>query len=136
MKFKRRKRHGGGVEASALSDILFFLMLFFLMVSTLASPEAIKVLLPKSNTGASIPRHTIYVTIDANMHYYLDKQELNAQSLKSALAAEAKKQDNATVVIKVDKTVPVQEFIDVVDIANQLKLPVVVATDKKTNATL
>jgi biopolymer transport protein ExbD len=136
MKFRRRKRHGGGVEASALADILFFLMLFFLMVSTLASPEAIKVLLPKSNTGASIPRHTIYVTIDAEKHYFLNKQELNVQSLKEALAQEAKGQDNATVVIKVDRTVPVQEFIDVVDIANQLKLPVVVATEKKTNATL
>ncbi len=136
MRFKRRKRHGGGVEASALADILFFLMLFFLMVSTLASPEAIKVLLPKSNTGASIPRHTIYVTIDKDKRYYIDKTELNAEALKNALAQEAKGQENATVVIKVDKTVPVQEFIDVVDIANQLKLPVVVATDKKTNATL
>jgi biopolymer transport protein ExbD len=135
MKFRRRKRHGGGVEASALSDILFFLMLFFLMVSTLASPEAIKVLLPKSNTGTSIPRHTIYVTIDAEKHYFLNKQQLSVESLKEALARESRGQD-ATVVIKVDKTVPVQEFIDVVDIANQLKLPVVVATEKKTNATL
>jgi len=136
MKFRRRQRHGSGVEAGSLSDILFFLMLFFLMVSTLASPEAIKVLLPKSNTGASIPRHTIYVTIDASQHYFVNKQELSEASLKNALAQEAKGQENATVVIKADKTVPVQAFIDVVDIANQLKLPVVVATDKKTNATL
>ncbi len=131
MKFRRRKRHGGGVEASALSDILFFLMLFFLMVSTLASPEAIRVLLPKSNTGKSIPKHTIYVTIDAGLHYFVNKKELNPEALKSALQQEAAGQDNATVVIKADRTVPVQEFINVVDIANQLKLPVVVATDKK-----
>ena len=83
MKLRRRKREGGGVEASSLSDILFFLMLFFLMVSTLASPEAIKVLLPKSSTGKIIPKHTIYVTIDAQIRYYINKQEVASSSLRT-----------------------------------------------------
>ncbi len=131
MKFRRRKREGGGVEAGSLSDILFFLMLFFLMVSTLASPQAIKVLLPQANTGKVIPKHTIYVTIDAGLHYFVNKQGIDVSSLKSSLEQEAKVHENATVVIKVDKTVPVQEFINVVEVANELKLPVVVATEKK-----
>jgi biopolymer transport protein ExbD len=131
MKFRRRKREQGGVEASSLSDILFFLMLFFLMVSTLASQEAIKVLLPKATTGKAIPRHTVYVSIDAGLHYYVNKEEVDELSLGNALAEEAKKHENATIVIRVDKGVPVQEFINVVEIANKLKLPVVVATDKK-----
>ncbi len=131
MKFKRRKRDGGGIEASALSDILFFLMLFFLMVSTLASPEAIKVLLPKASTAKEIPKHTIYVSIDTELHYYVNKQQVVVASLKNLLEQEIKKHQNATLVIRVDKSVPVQEFIFVVDIANKLKLPVVVATDKK-----
>ncbi len=128
---RRRRREKGGVEASALSDILFFLMLFFLMVSTLASQEAIKVLLPKANSGKAIPRHTVYVSIDAGLRYYVNKQEVGELALRNALEQEAKNNENATIVIRVDKTVPVQEFINVVDIANKLKLPVVVATDKK-----
>ena len=131
MKFRRRRREGGGVEAGSLSDILFFLMLFFLMVSTLASPQAIKVLLPQANTGKVIPKHTIYVTIDAQHHYFVNKQEITPSALKDVLQKEARNQENANVVIKVDKTVQMQEFINVVEIANELSLPVVVATEKK-----
>ncbi|HSZ24315.1 MAG TPA: biopolymer transporter ExbD [Cytophagaceae bacterium] len=131
MKFRRRKREKGGIEASSLSDILFFLMLFFLMVSTLASQEAIKVLLPKATTGKTIPRHTVYVSIDEKLHYYVNKQEVSIESLKSTLRNEAKKQENVTIVIRVDKRVPAQDFINVIEIANKLSLPVVVATDKK-----
>ena len=131
MSFRRRKKERGGIEASSLSDILFFLLLFFLMVSTLASPEAIKVLLPKASTSKTIPKHTVYVSIDANLQYYLNKQTISLASLPSGLEEEAKKYDNVTVVIRVDKSVPAQDFINVVDIANKLKLSVVVATDKK-----
>ncbi len=133
MKFKRRKREGGGVEASSLSDILFFLMLFFLMVSTLSSQEAIKVFLPKATTGKAIPKHIIYVTIDAEHKYYVNKYEVNILSLKDRLAQESAsaKNENTTIVLRVDKTVPVQEFINVVEIANKLKLNIVVATDKQ-----
>ena len=132
MRFKRRKRERGGIEASSLSDILFFLLLFFLMVSTLASPEAIKVLLPNATTSKAIPSHTVYLTIDASLHYYVNKQETKLSILKNVLQSEMKKNENAILVIRVDKSVPTQEFINVIDIANQLKLPILVATDKST----
>ena len=133
MRFKRRKREGGGVEASSLSDILFFLMLFFLMVSTLSSQEAIKVYLPKASTGKAIPKHIIYVTIDAEHKYYVNNNQVSSSTLKDNLAKEsaaAAQNQNTTIVLRVDKTLPVQEFIDVVEIANKLKLNIVVATDK------
>jgi biopolymer transport protein ExbD len=132
MKFRRRRRGHVGVEASSLSDILFFLLLFFLMVSTLASQEAIKVLLPKASTGKTIPRHTIYVSIDQHLEYYINKQRIDKQALYAELEREAQKTENVTIVVRVDKTVSAQEFINVIDVANKLHLPVVVATDKSS----
>jgi biopolymer transport protein ExbD len=73
MNFGRRKRVHSAVEASSLSDILFFLLLFFLIISTLASPNAIKLLLPKASSGQAISTHVINVSINANLEYYVDK---------------------------------------------------------------
>jgi biopolymer transport protein ExbD len=129
MKFVRRKRRHASVEASALSDILFFLMLFFLMVSTLASSEAMKILLPKAQSSVDIPKHTIYVTIDSDRRYYINKRESNLNDIKSALSKEAV--GKATVVLRADKSVPMEEFISFADVVNQLKIPMVVATEKK-----
>lgn len=132
MKLRRRKRVHSAVEASSLSDILFFLMLFFLMISTLASPNAIKLLLPKASTGQSSPTHPIKLSIDAAVHYYVEEQQVTLPELKERLIAEAHKYQSPSIVLRVDKSVKVEDLIAVVDIANQLKIPLVVATDKKS----
>ncbi len=132
MKLSRRKRVHSAVEASSLSDILFFLLLFFLMISTLASPNAIKLLLPKASTGQTVPRHVINLSIDASLRYYIDKQEISIAELKGLLMAEAHKYENPTVVLRVDKSIRVEDLIAVVDVVNQVKIPLVVATDKKS----
>ncbi len=134
MRLRRRKRMHSAVEASSLSDILFFLLLFFLMISTMASPEAIRILLPKSATGKTIPKHAINLTIDKDLSWTVDKTPVfNEQELGAKLAAEAAAHNNdVTVVLRMDKTISVEEMIRVVDIINQQKLPMVIATEKKS----
>ena len=103
MKLTRRKRHGSVVEASALSDILFFLLLFFLMMSTLASPSAIKLLLPKAKTGQNISKNIIGLGIDENLVYYIEDKPVSVENLKSLLEKESSNgysnRENQTVVI-------------------------------------
>jgi biopolymer transport protein ExbD len=130
MKLRRRNRTHSVIEASSLSDILFFLLLFFLMISTLASPNAIRLLLPKASTGKNIPKHTINVSIDKGINYYIEKKQFNYNDLKNAIESEARKHNNASVVLRVDKTVTIDEVVKVIDIVNQLKLQLVVATEK------
>ena len=126
---KRRHAH---VEAASLSDILFFLLLFFLIVATLASPNAIKVLLPKATTEESIPRNIINLTITDRLEYYIEQQRIPNESLLDALQSRAAGTTDATVVLRVDRTIQVDELIKVVDIINGLKIPMVVATEKST----
>lgn len=134
MNLGRRKRVHSAVEASSLSDILFFLLLFFLIISTLASPNAIKLLLPKASTGQTIPKHLINVAINAQMDYYVEKKKVSFEEITGELAKVSQKviaqAETPTVLLRVDKSISVEEFIKVVDLVNKLKIPMVVATDK------
>jgi len=130
MKIKRRKKAHVVVEAAALSDILFFLLMFFIMLSTLASPDAIKVLLPQAKTGSAIPKQIVNLTVDEGSKIYIGKEEIEFESLKSQLETRTKGMSNPTIVLKMDKRLEVQKLISIIDVTNQLKLAVVVASDK------
>jgi len=130
MQFRRRNKPHATVETGALSDILFFLMLFFLIVSTLASPTAIKLLLPKSSTGQTVPKHLINIAVTADSKLYIEQQEISIGTLQASLEQEKLKHDNATVVLRCDKSQTVELLVQVVDIINKAKMPLVIATEK------
>ncbi|MFI5221209.1 MAG: ExbD/TolR family protein [Bacteroidia bacterium] len=134
MNFRQRKYVHAEVQAGALSDILFFLMLFFLIISTLASPNAIKLLLPKAQTGKSIPSQVINVSITNDLKYYINQNEVTMANMEQALMNEASKHENPSVVLRMDKAIAVEEMVKVIDVVNKAKVPVVIAIDKgKTN---
>lgn len=132
MNIRRRKQHTAHVEAGSLSDILFFLMLFFLIVSTLASPTAIKLLLPKASTGQTIPKQLINIAIQEDFSIYIEKKPISFPSLAGELEQAKVQFENPTVVLRCDKRVPVEKLIEVLDVVNKAKIPLVIATDKKT----
>lgn len=134
MNFRKKKYVHAQVEAGALSDILFFLMLFFLIISTLASPNAIKLLLPKAQTGKSIPNQVISLSITGDLKYYINQNEVSIDNMEAQLMAEAGKLQTPSVVLRMDKTIAVDEMVKVIDVVNRAKVPVVIAIDKaKTN---
>ncbi|MGV3539114.1 MAG: ExbD/TolR family protein, partial [Rufibacter sp.] len=121
MNFRKTKRHGAVVEAASLSDILFFLMLFFLIISTLASPTAIKLLLPQAKNTQSIPKQILNVSVNANLGYFLEKRPVTFEGLQESLERLAAAGNRPTVVLRVDRTIQVNELVRVVDIINQNK---------------
>lgn len=134
MNFRKTKhRSYATVEAASLSDILFFLLLFFLIVATMASPHAIKVLLPQASSQESIPRSTINLTITQELDYYIEQERIPAESLHAALESISATREAPTIILRVDKTIQVNELIKVVDVINTLKIPMVVATEKATS---
>jgi integrase len=76
MPIKRNRRFHAEVATSALSDIMFFLLLFFLIISTLANPNVIKMTLPKSKTSEKTNKQLISLSITEDKRYYLDKEEI------------------------------------------------------------
>jgi biopolymer transport protein ExbD len=128
-----RKLHKGEVEVftDALNDILFILLMFFLIVSTLANPNVIKLSQPKSKSDTKAKQNVV-VSIDANQVFYVGTTRVPVDSLRSALlpAIRKEKTDIPTVVINADKKVPVDDVVAVMRVARDLGARTVLAVDK------
>jgi biopolymer transport protein ExbD len=147
MKLRRRAREEAEVESSSLTDIMFFLMLFFLIASTLANPNVIKIMLPKAKTTSTVQTKPFVLTVkfdeqDVNHEqilYYIDQEktpvgikELEARLIKSRDAfSDPENPDNRlNVVLRLDRKLTVQEMVDVMEIGANLGIRMVLATDK------
>ncbi len=132
MNFSRRRRAHSAVEANSLSDILFFLLIFFLMIATLASPDAIRLLLPQSSTAKNVPKNVIRLSVNAEKNYFVDGRAVSFDQLETTLAGlAASKNEQTSVVLRIDKANTVQDLVGVADVIARLNLPMVLATDKK-----
>jgi biopolymer transport protein ExbD len=128
----RSKRHKKSAEMhnSALNDILFILLLFFLIVSTLANPNVIKLGLPKATSNVKA-RQTVVVSINESREYFVGTKRVPFERLKDSLVpALANENLEPTIVINAEKSVPVEDIVNVMEIANKLGAKVVLATKK------
>ncbi|MDH4461626.1 MAG: ExbD/TolR family protein [Spirosomataceae bacterium] len=131
MNIRKRAREESEVETGALADILFFLMMFFLMISTLASPDAIKLLLPESSTAQqTTTKENIRLTIDDENRYFVDDVPVAEEELEAYLGQQAKEKQAETVILRIAQDRTVQELAKVYDIVARQKLALVLATDK------
>ncbi|WP_343636055.1 biopolymer transporter ExbD [Fluviicola sp.] len=128
MAIKRKKRFHAGVESSSMSDIMFFLLLFFLIISTLANPNVIKVPLPDAKeTDTKVGSH-LTLTVTSDKKYYLDKDEVAPQDLEVRLLQETKLRKDETVVLRPAYDLDVQELIDLLQLGLKHQLKFVIAT--------
>src|SRR5882757_8475410 len=97
-----RKRHRGAsaeIHTSAMNDIMFFLLLFFLIASTVTNPNVIKLILPKSSSGQAVSKKTVNVAITKDLRYYIDKKEVPVTGLQAALSAYKSQAAQLTIVL-------------------------------------
>src|SRR5476651_1943598 len=116
----RHKRASAEVHTSAMNDIMFFLLLFFLIASTVTNPNVIKLVLPKSASGQSVSKKTIAVSVTQDLRYYVDKKEVKIEGLADALSSYKKLATELTIILYVDKTVAIQNVVQVMDTAQKL----------------
>ena len=132
MNLRKRKRGASAeVHTSAMNDIMFFLLLFFLIASTVTNPNVIKLMLPKSSSGQSVSKKTITVSITKDLKYYVDKKEIPVSDLNATLLTYKTIATELTIVLYVDKTVAIQDVVQVMDIAQKLNIKLVLATEPK-----
>jgi len=127
----RKNRIAAEVQTSAMNDIMFFLLLFFLIASTITNPNVIKLNLPKSSTSQSESKKTINVSITGDLKYYVDKKQVNVDDLQTAISAFKTPDADLTIVLYVEKTVAIQNAVQVMDVAQKLNIKLVLATEPK-----
>ena len=132
MNLRKRKRGASAeVHTSAMNDIMFFLLLFFLIASTVTNPNVVKLLLPKSSSGKSMSKKIVNVAISKDLQYTIDKKPVSVNDLPTILAGYKKLASELTVVLYVDKTVAIQDVVAVMDVSQKLNIKMVLATVPK-----
>ena len=130
MNLRRKNKVHSTVEVSALNDIMFFLMLFFLIASTLANPNVIKLLLPQAKAGQTVSKQQYSLTVSKDLDYYInnEKTALNFTQLEPRLSDIARNSNDVTVVLKVDRAIQVQNLVDILALGSKLKIKMILAT--------
>ncbi len=129
MAIKRKNRFHAEVATSALSDIMFFLLLFFLIISTLANPNVIKVPLPKSDANEKTQKAHITLTVTEEKKYYVDKKEIAFDEIEGLLLTETKKIGDNTAIVRIPFDLQVQDLVDLLQIGMKNDLKVIIATE-------
>ncbi len=131
MKIRKSKSFHAEVATSSLNDIMFFLLLFFLIISTVANPNVIKILLPKSEENQALNKKTVALTVTENKRYYLNEDEVSFDRLEQELVKKCQGLIEPTVIIRLPHNLTVQDLVDVMEIGVKHKMKMVLATDKK-----
>jgi biopolymer transport protein ExbD len=124
----RRRRLTSHVETSAMNDIMFFLMLFFLIASTMVNPNVIKIMLPTAKTGKAVSKKSINLQVNEAGQYFLDKNPVDPANLENELIALATGVVEPTVVLRLHASLQVQQLVDILELGNRLKIKMVMAT--------
>lgn len=130
MRLKRNKRFGAEVATAALNDIMFFLLLFFLILSTVANPNVIKLLLPRASIAQSLQKQQVQLSITKDKEYYINQKQVPFENLEGTLLNTCKQIAEPTVIVRADYNLSIQDLVNVLQIGTKLKLKMVLATDK------
>jgi len=131
MSIKRKRRFHAEVATSSLSDIMFFLLLFFLIISTLANPNVIKMTLPKAKSNEKTNKQLISLSVTEDKKFYIDKQPVEFEELEASLMKKIGDDKQQTVVVRIPFNLQVQDLVDVLQIGVKNNLKFVIATSPK-----
>ncbi len=133
MNLRRSLREKTASHPSALNDILFILLLFFLIISTLANPNVVKLSIPKAKSDTKA-KQTVVVSINDKQEFFVGTHSIAIDSLKNGIAgAIAKSQDvEPTVVINADKQATADNIVAVMRAAHDLNLHTVLAVENNS----
>ena len=118
------------VFTSSMNDIMFFLMLFFLIISTLLNPSMIKVALPNAKSSQSIQKKEINLTMTKERIYWVNNTQVSFEALEGQLKKELIHQPDAFIMLRFDNTLPIQDLVSVLSLGNSLRAKMIIATSK------
>ncbi len=132
MNLRRKQQEDAELSTESLNDIMFFLLLFFLIISTMANPNVIKLMLPKSANNEVFQKQQVNLGVTKDKQYTINKVPVPFDQLESAIAQAINGLDQPTVVLNFDRELSVQDLVDVMQIGTKIKVKMVLATQKQS----
>ncbi len=130
MDIRGRNKINPNFNMSSMTDIVFLLLIFFMITSTLVTTSALDILLPKAS-GKTENRQSTAVSITKNLTYYIDSKKVNENSLEQDLLKVLAGKDNPTIVLRAEEGVPIEKAVKIMDIANRNRFKVILAVRPK-----
>ncbi|HRI28239.1 MAG TPA: biopolymer transporter ExbD [Chitinophagales bacterium] len=127
MPIKPSNKVSPAFSTASMTDIVFLLIIFFLLTSTFVNPNALNLVLPSSQSKTTV-NQPLSISISADLKYYIGKQQVRPENLRPLLTEQLKNQPDPTIVLNAEKSVPIEKVVAVMDIANDLKVKMVLAT--------
>lgn len=130
MDIRGRNKVNPNFNMSSMTDIVFLLLIFFMITSTLVTTSALDILLPKAS-GKTENKKSISVSITKELAYYIDNKETNEATLEQELLVLLEGKENPTIILRAEEGVPIEHAVKVMDIANRNRFKVILAVRPK-----
>ena len=127
MVLRSRNKVSANFNMSSMTDIVFLLLIFFMLTSTLVSPNALKLLLPSSK-AKTLEKQTISISITKDIDFYINENKVTATSIEQELKLLISNEKEPAIILHTDKTVAIEHVVKVMDIAYRNKYKIVLAT--------
>jgi biopolymer transport protein ExbD len=131
IELRKKKDFTAEVFTSSMNDIMFFLMLFFIIISTLLNPSMIKVSLPNSQNSQSIQKKEINLTMTKEKIYFVNNTQVPFDAVETQFKKELNRYPDAFIMLRFDNTLPIQDLVNVLSLGNKLNAKMIIATAKK-----
>ena len=130
MALRSRNKVSANFNMSSMTDIVFLLLIFFMLTSTLVSPNALKLLLPSSK-ARTLEKQTVSVSITKDIDFFINENKVQEANIERELKLLLDNIDEAAIILHTDKTVDIEHVVKVMDIAYRNKYKIVLATTPK-----
>jgi biopolymer transport protein ExbD len=130
MNVRGRNKISPEFNMSSMTDIVFLLLIFFMLTSTLVTVNALDILLPKAS-GKTENNKSVAVSITKKLDFYIDTKKVNEKDIERKLTDALTNQENPTIVLRAEEGVPIEKAVHIMDIANRNKYKVILAVRPK-----
>lgn len=126
MNLRGRNKISPEFSMSSMTDIVFLLLIFFMLTSPAITPEALDLILPKAK-GKTTTKQNVAVSITKDLQIYIDKERVSSSSLEARLQQALGGVEDPTIILRAEEGVPIERAVNVMDIANRNRYKIVLA---------
>ena len=127
---KNKNKVSTEFNMSSMTDIVFLLLIFFMITSTMVTTNALDLVLPKGK-GKTDSNKNLAVSIDENLQFFIDKDKVDETQLESQLLSLMENQEQKAIILRAEKSFPHEKVVYVMDIAYRNGMKMVVAVNPK-----